>query len=54
MQNLTSKVDGLSSGDISSSIDILDKIVTITNRTGEGIEKEVHSILPILIIYSVL
>ncbi|XP_056013809.1 adhesion G-protein coupled receptor G2-like isoform X2 [Ostrea edulis] len=40
MQNLTSKVDGLSSGDISSSIDILDKIVTITNRTDGGIEKE--------------
>jgi hypothetical protein len=42
IRNLTSKGDGLISGDISSSLDILDKIVTVTNRTGGGIVKEVH------------
>jgi hypothetical protein len=42
IRNLTSKGDGLASGDISSSLDILDKIVTVTNRTGGGIEKEVR------------
>ncbi|XP_048731395.2 adhesion G protein-coupled receptor L3-like [Ostrea edulis] len=40
MKNLTSKAGGLSSGDISSSLDILEKIVNVTNMTNGKIEKK--------------
>lgn len=45
MKNLTSKAGGLSSGDISSSLDILEKIVNVTNMTNGKIEKKVCAIL---------
>nr|XP_022310014.1 adhesion G protein-coupled receptor L4-like [Crassostrea virginica] len=41
MNNLTSSSPELSAGDISSSIDILEKIVNVTNSSGSSIEKEV-------------
>ncbi|XP_061181184.1 adhesion G protein-coupled receptor B1-like [Saccostrea echinata] len=40
MKNLTSEADVLSAGDISSSLDILEKIVNVTNLTSVNIEKE--------------
>uniref|UniRef100_A0A8W8NH25 Uncharacterized protein n=1 Tax=Magallana gigas TaxID=29159 RepID=A0A8W8NH25_MAGGI len=41
MKNLTSSTNELSAGDLSSSLDILEKIVDVTNSTGSAIEKEV-------------
>ncbi|XP_078328117.1 uncharacterized protein LOC111115470 [Crassostrea virginica] len=41
MNNLTSSTPELSAGDISSSIDILDKIVNVTNSSGSSIAKEI-------------
>nr|XP_022303772.1 uncharacterized protein LOC111111224 isoform X2 [Crassostrea virginica] len=41
MNNYTSSTPELSAGDISSSIDILEKIVNVTNSSGSSIEKEV-------------
>ncbi|XP_078327321.1 uncharacterized protein LOC111115469 [Crassostrea virginica] len=41
MNNLTSSSPELSAGDISSSIDILEKIVNVTNSSGSSIAKEV-------------
>ncbi|XP_062601622.1 adhesion G protein-coupled receptor L2-like [Saccostrea cucullata] len=41
MKNLTSQSTSLSAGDISSSLDIIEKIVNVTNLTGANIEKEV-------------
>ncbi|XP_078328127.1 cadherin EGF LAG seven-pass G-type receptor 2-like [Crassostrea virginica] len=41
MNNLTSSTPELSAGDISSSIDILEKIVNVTNSSGSSIAKEV-------------
>jgi hypothetical protein len=49
IKNLTSKAGRLSSGDISSSLDILDKIVDVTNITNGKIEKKVCEIMLILI-----
>ncbi|XP_061181254.1 adhesion G protein-coupled receptor B1-like [Saccostrea echinata] len=40
MKNLTSETDVLSAGDISSSLDILEKIVNVTNLTNVNIEKK--------------
>ncbi|XP_061181286.1 latrophilin-like protein LAT-2 isoform X2 [Saccostrea echinata] len=40
MKNLTSKSSVLSAGDISSSLDILEKIVNVTNLTSANVEKE--------------
>lgn len=45
MKNLTSSTSELSAGDLSSSLDILEKIVDVTNSTGSAIEKEVINIL---------
>lgn len=45
MKNLTSSTNELSAGDLSSSLDILEKIVDVTNSTGSTIEKEVINIL---------
>lgn len=45
MKNLTSSTNELSAGDLSSSLDILEKIVDVTNSTGSAIEKEVLNIL---------
>ena len=42
MNNLTSSTPELSAGDISSSIDILEKIVNVTNSSGSSIAKEVY------------
>ena len=42
MNNLTSSTPELSAGDISSSIDILEKIVNVTNNSGSSIAKEVY------------
>ncbi|XP_078330634.1 uncharacterized protein LOC144624626 [Crassostrea virginica] len=41
MNNYTSSTPELSAGDISSSIDILEKIVNVTNSSGSSIAKEV-------------
>ncbi|XP_052697868.1 adhesion G protein-coupled receptor B1-like isoform X2 [Crassostrea angulata] len=41
MKNLTSSTFELSAGDLSASLDVLDKIVNVTNSTGSAIEKEV-------------
>uniref|UniRef100_K1RAR9 G-protein coupled receptors family 2 profile 1 domain-containing protein n=1 Tax=Magallana gigas TaxID=29159 RepID=K1RAR9_MAGGI len=41
MKNLTSSTNELSAGDLSSSLDVLEKIVNVTNSTGSAIEKEV-------------
>ncbi|XP_062590259.1 titin-like isoform X3 [Saccostrea cucullata] len=40
MKNLTSQRSELSAGDISSSLDILEKIVNVTNMTSANVEKE--------------
>ena len=42
MNNLTSSTPELSAGDISSSIDILEKIVNVTNSSGSSIAQEVY------------
>ena len=42
MNNLTSSSPELSAGDISSSIDILEKIVNVTNSSGSSIAKDVY------------
>ena len=44
MNNYTSSTPELSAGDISSSIDILEKIVNVTNSSGSSIVKEVSFI----------
>eukprot|EP00105_Crassostrea_gigas_P000533 XP_011412374.1 PREDICTED: brain-specific angiogenesis inhibitor 1-like [Crassostrea gigas] len=41
MKNLTSSTYGIGAGDLSSSLGVLEKIVTVTNATGLPIEKEV-------------
>uniref|UniRef100_A0A8W8P2P9 Uncharacterized protein n=1 Tax=Magallana gigas TaxID=29159 RepID=A0A8W8P2P9_MAGGI len=41
MKNLTSTTSRISAGDLSSSLSVLEKIVTVTNATGLAIEKEV-------------
>lgn len=41
MKNLTTSTNELSAGDLSSSLDVLEKIVNVTNSTGSAIEKEV-------------
>ncbi|XP_065925905.1 adhesion G protein-coupled receptor B1 [Magallana gigas] len=41
MKNLTSSTNGIGAGDLSSSLGVLEKIVTVTNATGLAIEKEV-------------
>ncbi|XP_052693335.1 adhesion G protein-coupled receptor F5-like [Crassostrea angulata] len=41
MKNLTSSRNGIGAGDLSSSLGVLEKIVTVTNATGFPIEKEV-------------
>uniref|UniRef100_A0A8W8P2Q2 Uncharacterized protein n=1 Tax=Magallana gigas TaxID=29159 RepID=A0A8W8P2Q2_MAGGI len=41
MKNLTSSTNGIGAGDLSSSLGVLEKIVTVTNATGLPIEKEV-------------
>lgn len=41
MKRLTSSTSGISAGDLSSSLGVLEKIVTVTNATGSIIEKEV-------------
>ncbi|XP_052693345.1 uncharacterized protein LOC128171591 [Crassostrea angulata] len=41
MKNLTSMTSRISAGDLSSSLSVLEKIVTVTNATGLAIEKEV-------------
>nr|XP_022291075.1 uncharacterized protein LOC111102569 isoform X2 [Crassostrea virginica] len=41
MNNITSTTSELSAGDLSSSIDILEKIVNVTNTSGSSIAKEV-------------
>lgn len=41
MKNITSSTNELSAGDLSSSLDILEKIVDVTNSTGSAIDKEV-------------
>ncbi|XP_062598125.1 LOW QUALITY PROTEIN: adhesion G protein-coupled receptor L3-like, partial [Saccostrea cucullata] len=40
MKNLTSQRSELSAGDISSSLDILEKIVNVTNMTSANVQKE--------------
>lgn len=41
MKNLTSSTNEIGAGDLSSSLGVLEKIVTVTNATGLAIEKEV-------------
>lgn len=41
MQNLTSSKNEINSGDLSSSLDILEKIVNVANSTQSIIEKKV-------------
>lgn len=41
MQNLTSSKNEINSGDLSSSLNILEKIVNVTNSTQSIIEKKV-------------
>lgn len=41
MKNLTSSTNGIGAGDLSLSLGVLEKIVTVTNATGLPIEKEV-------------
>nr|XP_034316532.1 uncharacterized protein LOC105326226 [Crassostrea gigas] len=41
MNNLTSSSNEISAGDLSASLDILEKIVTVTNNTGSTIEEDV-------------
>lgn len=41
IKNLTSSTNGIWAGDLSSSLGVLEKIVTVTNATGSVIEKEV-------------
>lgn len=41
MRNLTSSANELSAGDLGSSLDILEKVVDLTNSTGLAIKKEV-------------
>lgn len=42
MKKLTSSSIGISPGDLSSSLGVLEQIVTVTNATGSVIEKEVN------------
>uniref|UniRef100_A0A8W8P1I7 GAIN-B domain-containing protein n=1 Tax=Magallana gigas TaxID=29159 RepID=A0A8W8P1I7_MAGGI len=42
MKHLTSSNSGISAGDLSSSLGVLEKIVTVTNATRSVIEKEVY------------
>lgn len=54
MKNLTSSTIEISAGDLSASLDVIEKIVTVTNITGSSIEKEVLSlsfILPSLLFF---
>lgn len=41
IKNLTSSTNEISAGDLSSSLDLLEKIVHVSNSTGSNIEKEV-------------
>ena len=45
MKNFTSSTSEISPGDLSSSIDILEKIVNVTNSSGSTIEGEVKMIV---------
>lgn len=54
MKNLTSSTIEISAGDLRTSLDVIEKIVTVTNITGSSIEKEVLSlsfILPSLLFF---
>lgn len=54
MKNLTSSTIEISAGDLRASLDVIEKIVTVTNITGSSIEKEVLSlsfILPSLLFF---
>lgn len=48
MKNLTSSTIEISAGDLRASLDVIEKIVTVTNITGSSIEKEVLSLSFIL------
>lgn len=41
MKNLTSSTIEISAGNLRASLDVIEKIVTVTNITGSSIEKEV-------------
>lgn len=45
MNNLTSSSNEISAGDLSASLDILEKIVTVTNNTASTIEEDVSYVL---------
>ena len=45
MKNVTSSTSEISPGDLSSSIDILEKIVNVTNSSGSTIEGEVEFLI---------
>lgn len=49
MKNLTSSSNEISAGDLSASLDILEKIVTVTNNTGSTIEEDVSFVLTTLL-----
>lgn len=54
MKNLTSSTIEISAGNLRASLDVIEKIVTVTNITGSSIEKEVLSlsfILPSLLFF---
>lgn len=54
MKNLTSSTIEISAGDLRASLDVIEKIVTVTNITRSSIEKEVLSlsfILPSLLFF---
>lgn len=50
MKNLTSSSNEISAGDLSASLDILEKIVTVTNNTGSTIEEDVSNVLATLLV----
>jgi hypothetical protein len=52
IKNLTSKAGGLSPGEITSFLDIVDKIVDVTNLTNGKIEKKVGEILIMYIFHA--
>lgn len=54
MKNLTSSSNEISAGDLSASLDILEKIVTVTNNTGSTIEEVVSNVLATLLVVCIL
>lgn len=54
MKNLTSSSNEISAGDLSASLDILEKIVTVTNNTGSTIEEDVSNVLATLLVVCIL